>query len=336
MAKVLVGSARSDENGTGHSGKAGDQKNGREVSTQSWYLHSKGWRVLRLTDPEKAERAAQAMQAACDSPLIGYDQWQRDTLLKAVAGMDYDIAKLEKAVETDCSALIRVCLAFAFGADIVTGSTRFSTANMCSRLLKTGHFVELKGELYTKQPDYLRRGDILVTKTQGHTVMVLSDGDFAKQSGGAQVFRLGERLLENGCEGDDVKEMQAMLLQLEYDLGKWGADGDFGDQTEIAVLEFQLANGLEDDGIVGPLTLEALENAIAERENPVEAPRMVKIFGGSCWVRTEPDIFGRKLGAVKAGTELTYMGEIAVNGWLAVEYKGKRGWVSGKYGRLVE
>ena len=35
-----------------------------------------------------------------------------------------------------------------------------------------------------------------------------------------------------------------------------------------------------------------------------------------------------------AGTVLPYQGETSENGWLLVEYKGKNGWVSGKYGRL--
>lgn len=54
MATVYVGSARSDENGKAHSGKAGDQKSGREVSTQAWYKHSKGWRVFRAKNPAHA------------------------------------------------------------------------------------------------------------------------------------------------------------------------------------------------------------------------------------------------------------------------------------------
>ena len=51
---VKVGSARIDENGKAHGGKAGDQT-GKEVSTQNWYLHSKGWRVFRAKNPSVAE-----------------------------------------------------------------------------------------------------------------------------------------------------------------------------------------------------------------------------------------------------------------------------------------
>ena len=39
---VLIGSARSDERGKATGGKAGDQKNGKEVSTQDWYRHKLG------------------------------------------------------------------------------------------------------------------------------------------------------------------------------------------------------------------------------------------------------------------------------------------------------
>ena len=41
---VIIGSARIDENGNIHGGKPGDQT-GREVSTQAWYQHRKGWVV---------------------------------------------------------------------------------------------------------------------------------------------------------------------------------------------------------------------------------------------------------------------------------------------------
>jgi len=46
---VKLGSARIDENGQAHGGAAGDQI-GKEVSTQSWYAHSKGWVLLRAKD----------------------------------------------------------------------------------------------------------------------------------------------------------------------------------------------------------------------------------------------------------------------------------------------
>lgn len=175
MAKtVYVGSARIDENGNAHGGKAGDQKQGKEVSTQAWYKHSKGWRVFRLKDPVKAAKVAEIMDWACRSDLIGYDQYQRNTLYNELAKAGFDGKPvLSKAVETDCSALVRVCLAFA-GIDVPAD---FYTASMAKQMLDTGEIIELTGGKYTDQPDYLGAGDILVTKTKGHTVVVISDGE---------------------------------------------------------------------------------------------------------------------------------------------------------------
>ena len=71
---VYVGSARIDENGNAYNGKAGDQT-GKEVSTQKYYVHSKGWRVFRAKDRKAALKIAEAMEAACANKYIGYDQW---------------------------------------------------------------------------------------------------------------------------------------------------------------------------------------------------------------------------------------------------------------------
>ena len=109
---VKVGSARIDENGRAHGGKAGDQT-GKELSVQSWYRHSKGWRVLRCTDAVKAEKIAAAMEAACRNRTIGYDQYERLTLYNLAKAVGFDPARVAKPCETDCSALVRVCLAFA-------------------------------------------------------------------------------------------------------------------------------------------------------------------------------------------------------------------------------
>lgn len=167
---VILGSARIDENGHARGGRAGDQT-GKEVSTQKYYVHTKGWRVFRARNPEQAELIAQDMQYACNNKCIGYDQSQRDTLYNVSKPLAFNCGNVTTKCETDCSALVRVCCAYA-GINL----PNFRTSNEASVLLKSGAFVELKGEKYTKSQKYLRRGDILVTRTQGHTVVVLSNG----------------------------------------------------------------------------------------------------------------------------------------------------------------
>ena len=330
---VKVGSARIDENGKAHGGQAGDQ-NSREGSTQNWYLHSKGWRVYRAKNPSVAERIAQCMERACKNNKIGYDQYQRHTLYKAAEPLGFDVSKVTKACETDCSALVRVCCAFA---GITSLPESFRTGNMPSNLNKTGAFTELTGSKYQSQSTYLGRGDILVTKTNGHTVVVLSNG--SKYEGTVAQSKpdaLGDRILKYGCEGEDVKLMQEMLLKLGYDLGSWGCDGDFGDCTELALRAFQKAAKVEVDGECGPITLAALEKAVDALMDVKPTGKNVKISGGNCYIRTGPNTAAKDVGVAHKGDVLPYAGETADNGWLKVLYKNQKVWVSGKYGKLAD
>ena len=67
--------------------------------------------------------------------------------------------------------------------------------------------------------------------------------------------------LKFGSTGDEVKELQQALIDLGYDLKKYGADGNFKWETFLAVKEFQKAKGILHDGVVGPETLAALKEA---------------------------------------------------------------------------
>ena len=164
---VTIGSARSSYGNT----KAGDQNGGKEVSTQEYYVASKGWYVLRCKDAAKRKKIAEAMQKACDNNDIGYSQGTRNTLYNDIKDKGFDPSKTSKAVNTDCSALVRVCVNYA---GITVGD--FITSGEASALVKTGQFEKLTTDKYCKSSDYLMKGDILVTRTKGHTVVVLTDG----------------------------------------------------------------------------------------------------------------------------------------------------------------
>lgn len=324
MATVKLGSARSSFGNTA----PGDQCGGKEVSTQDWYRHSKGWVVLRAKDPAVRERQAVAMERACANNDIGYSQATRNTLYSNVKDKAFDPALTTKKVNTDCSALVRVCMAYA---GIMVKD--FITSTQVTRTMATGKYEKLTDSKYTTKSDYLLRGDILVTKTKGHTVIVLNNGAKAEEIAKDEVYSLGSRILKNGMEGADVKELQSALIALGYDCGKWGADGDFGDATELAVREFQQDHSCKVDGQAGSETIQALENMQGAQEESAEAKYAV-IVGGSCYVRTAPNTSGRILGVVSAGEKLEYQGQDSQNGWRLVVYKKQNGWVSGKYSRL--
>lgn len=163
---VIIGSARIDENGHASGGQAGDQ-NGEEVSTQKYYLHEKGWNVLRAKEPQVREAIARDMEWACANNNIGYDQSQNQTLYQTAKPVGFNCSLVGTPCETDCARLVRVCVLYAGVkvSDFYTGSEK-------EALLATGAFEQV----YPSMPDGLMRGDILVTKTKGHTVVVLTNG----------------------------------------------------------------------------------------------------------------------------------------------------------------
>ncbi len=76
---------------------------------------------------------------------------------------------------------------------------------------------------------------------------------------------MAEPTLERGSEGQDVKDLQEALIELDFKPGK--ADGIFGIYTESAVRSFQAWAKLAADGIVGPLTWEKLDGA--DKSDPI-------------------------------------------------------------------
>jgi uncharacterized protein YgiM (DUF1202 family) len=169
MALPLIGHASIGEDGTAKVNKAGDQTKG-EVCVRKWYQHSKDWGyILRPKDKKVAEAMAKCMEEACANDCIGYDQTDRLTLWEAVKnnGFKCDKKSLTKKVECDCSALVRVCMAYA-GIKV----ENFRTATQVEIIMASKKFKKIK----FKNVNQLKRGDIVVTKeVPGHTAIVLTD-----------------------------------------------------------------------------------------------------------------------------------------------------------------
>ena len=67
--------------------------------------------------------------------------------------------------------------------------------------------------------------------------------------------------LKQGSSGTAVKKLQNDLQALGFDPN--GADGKFGAGTKKALIAFQKSRGLNPDGSAGPITLSAIEQALA-------------------------------------------------------------------------
>lgn len=159
--------------------------------------------------------------------------------------------------------------------------------------------------------------------------------------------KLGDRELKKGDKGDDVKELQLDLMKLGYKLPKYGADGDFGSETEKAVKAFQTDHHLTADGVMHSddytMLFAALDGQHIEPgpEPPTPPPvqQMVEITGGSVNVRSAPGTTNtRVIGVVNKGDKLPYQGltaEMDGRDWYMVEYRNQNGWVSSKYAKVV-
>ena len=181
---VKIGQASRDERGRYSGGTAGDQ-DGKEVAIRGWY--NRPWnKLLRAKKSTVAENIAKAMEEACANNNIGYDQGQRTTLYKLCRANKFNIKAINEPCETDCSALVAVCVNAAgvyVSGDIYTG-------NEAAALMATGEFELLTEPKYLLSDEYVKRGDILLYEFH-HTAVVLENGSKAKESAPVNKYVMG-------------------------------------------------------------------------------------------------------------------------------------------------
>ena len=300
---VLIGSARMNEFGVYEGGQDGDQT-GVEVSTQDWYLHELGWYVIRAKSPEMRKKIAQDMRWACANDNIGYDMNNRAyTLTNEAKKYGYDVSKVNKPVSTNCAKLIRVCALYA-------GSTvrDFYTGNEVAAFRDTGEFDILTEDRYCKTDRNLLEGDILVTRSQGHTVAVLTDGigDYD-----AEKYVVSNCNYANMRKGDNINFAVVATLKCgtDVELIGWSENG--------------WGHIIYDDkvGYMSPKYL---------------AEKMIA-FGqasGNVWIRSDAGTNYQGLIVIPKGAlvELTGATKLAGNGveWRECIYNDVQGWASGR------
>lgn len=121
-----------------------------------------------------------------------------------------------------------------------------------------GYTIELKGFAYDCVRKKVAEGTWTHWGKLPSSMLSYGDGEVV-----IPTYKLGDRTLENGDEGDDVAELQAALVALGYDLGTYGSakngvDGDFGKKTAAAVKALQEKAGLSETGIFDTATYKAL------------------------------------------------------------------------------
>lgn len=340
--KHYIANSGHDENNKYHGGAAGDQT-GHEFELKGWY--SRPWTVvLRWPDPAVGLKIAQLGIAAALNDRIGYDQYQRKSYWTQLEKAGYDPSKITTACEEDCTAGVTAnCKAagYLLGIKALQDLPMDTySGNMKSRFVRAG-FKALTEKKYLTSSSYLLPGDVLLYEshhgatniTYGKSVRPKVAPVLTPISGGAAVVvpPVEAEGLRRGDEGSAVTAMQRALLIWKPDcLPEWGADGDFGEETERAVKAFQKAVDLPVTGVYDEATRAKLTSIGKAQTVAITA---------SLNVRTAPGTTGTKvLGVVHKGDALPYGGETRqVDGrdWFLVEYQGKNAWVSSKYSKIV-
>ena len=158
---------------------------------------------------------------------------------------------------------------------------------------------------------------------------------------------LGSRTLKRGDTGSDVQEMQANLMMLGYDLGSYGADGDFGSRTEKAVMAFQRSSALDVDGKFGPKSFSAMKSSLAsiekeqlegqpEQEAPPSAAekKIITVTANSVNARVGDSTEYDSVGRLDEGESIEYVAT-APNGWNAGRWKNRIVWISPEFSKVT-
>ncbi len=163
--------------------------------------------------------------------------------------------------------------------------------------------------------------------------------DYSNHSTGAdieEVETLGYRTLRKGDSGQDVKELQRLLLKWNSKLlPEYKDDGDFGGETKDAVEAFQREHGLTVDGIVGKQTYAALEKYEEEVvETPTKKTVKVTVTGGTVNVRPENNTSEDPIMIAKKNEKYEWIS--TKDNWHEIKTEKGNGWISGKYSKVVE
>ena len=133
--------------------------------------------------------------------------------------------------------------------------------------------------------------------------------------------------------------MQQALINLGYDFGSYGADGDFGSVTEKAVKAFQAKVGVEQTGKYDAKTHAALMVALSQNgSGGISAPaitgKQVEVTGSSVNIRKGHGTQYDRITTKNAGVQMEYVAT-AANGWNAVVVGNQVGWISGLYSKVI-
>lgn len=200
----MVVSAGHDENGKYRNGAAGDQT-GTEYYKRAWYKRANnakgGWDyVLRYPNSAVGAKIAEIAEKAAANDCIGYDMNQRNGFYTQMKACNWHPENIKTKCETDCSASTCVTVIAAGHQMSIKALQNISpfltTWGIKDAFVKAG-FTALSDAKYCGSPDYLLKGDIILS-TDHHVVINVDNGSkvVTAQTAASKVFTGGTKVTQ--------------------------------------------------------------------------------------------------------------------------------------------
>lgn len=249
---IKIAHSSIDENGKIAGGAAGDQT-GREVCIRDWY--AKNWDyVIRFKDPAMREKCAKFMEDLAKNDNVGYDQNQRNTLIKEAEKVNWDASKIKVRCECDCSSAVT-------GASVSAGvpkSAVYSTNACTTRTLRpklqaTGLVEVYSSAEYTDTDKNALRGDIYL-KEGSHVIVCIENGINSTK----QTIHTPTSTPTSSSSKEPTLKVESNVRAIQtwlntYYKGGLVVDGAYGPKTKKALVKaVQTEFGVTADGEFGP------------------------------------------------------------------------------------
>lgn len=216
------------------------------VRTNASRLSQSELTVSPANDPleQEADRLAEnALRIPLSSPSARSTQW---------AGADFSRVRIHTDARAADSTRAVYAKAYTIGQDIVFGPGRYAPGTEAGRKL-LAH--ELAHTIQQSDSGTAATASLQRTLNDGHD---LQSPRFAGDLVLEACFD-EEDFLQSGKRGPAVEKLQQALIDAGFPLPEFGVDGIFESETQTAVRNYQRARKLGIDGIVGPITMGALD-----------------------------------------------------------------------------
>jgi len=165
------------------------------------------------------------------------------TFFESHFGCDFSHVRIHTDAEGEEIAQVLNARAFTTGYDLVFAAGQYSPWTMDGQMLLAHELVHV----------IQQTGDCIISSER--TEYIQCAGNIGPI---LQAVIHGEKVIRKGDKGPAVKIIQQALISAGVPLPRFGADSDFGSETESAVRKFQKLNGLLTNGIIDFNTIRKL------------------------------------------------------------------------------